>query len=83
LYIRLLAETGIVGFWLFVSFYLNLLGKLLSLLRSRRKELVFVGMASLLAWFSIVALGLSQDSLAMLNIWMPLGILIGIADSRA
>jgi hypothetical protein len=40
-------------------------------------------MASLLAWFSIVALGLSQDSLAMLNIWMPLGILIGIADSRA
>jgi hypothetical protein len=83
LYIRLLAETGIVGFWLFVSFYLHLLGKLLSLLQSRRKELVFVGMASLLAWFSIVALGLSQDSLAMFNIWMPLGILIGIADSRA
>ena len=81
LYIRLLAETGIVGFWLFISFYLLLLGKVLALLRSRHKELAFVGTASLLAWFAIVALGFTQDSLAMLNIWMPLGILIGMADS--
>jgi hypothetical protein len=54
-----------------------------TLLRSKRKELVFVGTASLLAWFAIVALGLSQDSLAMLNIWMPFGILVGMADVRA
>jgi len=81
LYIRLLAETGIVGFWLFISFYLLILGKGFTLLRSRRKELVFVGTASLLAWFGIVALGITQDSLAMLNIWMPLGILVGMADS--
>jgi O-antigen ligase len=83
LYIRLLAETGIVGLWLFISFYLLLLGKVFTLLRSKRKELVFVGTASLLAWFAIVALGLSQDSLAMLNIWMPFGILVGMADVRA
>lgn len=83
LYIRLLAETGIVGFWLFISFYLLLLGKILSLLRSRRKDLIFVGTASFLAWFAIVALGFTQDSFAMLNIWMPLGILIGVTDSRA
>ncbi len=83
LYIRLLAETGIAGFWLFISFYLLLFGKTLALLRSRRKELVFIGTASLLAWFAIVALGFTQDSLAMLNIWMPLGILIGMSNSRA
>ncbi len=81
LYIRLLAETGIVGFWLFISFYLLVLGKVFTLLKSRRKELVFAGTASLLAWFAIVALGFTQDSLAMLNIWMPLGILVGMADS--
>jgi len=81
LYVRLLAETGIGGFWLFISFYLLLLGKVLALLRELRKELVFVGTASLLAWFGIVALGFTQDSLAMLNIWMPLGILIGMTDS--
>jgi O-antigen ligase len=79
LFIRLLAETGIVGFWLFISFYLVTLGKTLALLRSRRKELVFVGTASLMAWLAIIALGFTQDSLAMLTIWMPLGILIGMA----
>lgn len=83
LYIRLLAETGIVGFWLFISFYLLILGKVFTLLKSCRKELVFVGTASLLAWFAIVALGFTQDSLAMLNIWMPLGILVGLADTQA
>jgi len=83
LYVRLLAETGIVGFWLFISFYLLLLGKVFALLRSRRKELVFLGTASLLAWFGIVVLGFTQDSFAMLNIWMPLGILIGMANLRA
>jgi O-antigen ligase len=82
LYIRLLAETGILGFWLFISFYLLNLGKVLSLLKSLRKELVFVGTASLLAWFGIVALGFTQDSFAMLNIWMPMGIMLGMAESR-
>ncbi len=79
LYIRLLAETGIVGFWLFISFYLLVLGKVLTLLRSQRKELVFLGAASLLAWFAIVALGFTQDSLAMPNMWISIGILLGMA----
>ncbi len=81
LYIRLLAETGIAGFWLFISFYLLVLGKVLTLMRSRRKELVFVGVASLLAWFAIVALGFTQDSLAMPNMWINIGILLGMAAS--
>jgi O-antigen ligase len=78
LYIRLLSETGILGFWSFISLYLLALGKILKLLRSNRKELAFLGTASLLAWLSIVVLGLTQDSLAMPIIWIPLGILIGM-----
>ena len=80
LYVRLLAETGILGFWLFVSFYLLMLGKALTLLRSSRKFLAFVGAAGLLAWFVIVALGFSQDSLAMPTIWFSFGLLVGIVD---
>jgi O-antigen ligase len=82
IYIRLLAETGIAGFWLFLAFYLLILGKVLTMLGSRRKELVFTGAAGLLAWFAIVIVGFTQDSLAMTNIWLPLGILVGLADSQ-
>ncbi len=79
LYIRLLSETGILGFWSFVSLYILALGKLLKHLRSKQKVLVFLGTASLMAWLSIVLLGFTQDSLAMPVIWIPLGILIGMA----
>ena len=82
IYVRLLAETGIVGFWLFIAFYLLMLGKVLTMLGSRRKELTLAGAAGLLAWFAIVVVGFTQDSLAMTNIWLPLGILVGLADSQ-
>ncbi len=78
LYTRLLSETGILGFWSFIAFYLLLLGKILYSLRSKQKELTFLGAASLLSWLAIIMLGVTQDSLAMPIIWIPLGILIGI-----
>ena len=81
LYIRLLSETGIFGFWSFISFYLLMLGSILSLLRSKRKEMNFLAVASLLAWFSILMLGFTQDSLAMSTIWLPFGIMIGMHSS--
>jgi O-antigen ligase len=82
LYIRLLSETGILGFWSFISLFTLTLGIILNLLRSRRKELAFLGTASLLAWISIVMLGITQDSLAMPIIWIPFGILIGMTAPR-
>ena len=78
LYIRLLSETGILGFCSFISLFTLTLGIILNLLRSRQKELAFLGTASLLAWISIVMLGITQDSLAMPIIWIPFGILIGM-----
>jgi O-antigen ligase len=80
IYVRLLSETGILGFWSFISLFLLMLGKILSLLRSKRKDMAFLGVAGLLAWFSIVMLGFTQDSFAMPTIWLPLGILMGISD---
>ena len=81
LYIRLLSETGIIGFWTFITFYLLSMGKILGLLRSKPKYLAFLGTASLIAWMGIVVFGISQDSLAMPIIWLPLGILIGMTDN--
>ena len=83
LYIRLLSETGILGFWSFISLFLLLLGKIMGLLRSKRRELAFLAAASLLAWLSIVMLGFTQDSLAMPTIWLPLGVLMGMTDSSS
>ncbi|HTX92057.1 MAG TPA: O-antigen ligase family protein [Anaerolineales bacterium] len=82
LYVRLLAETGIVGFWAFLAFYLLILGKILGLFRSQQKLWTFLGAASLLAWIGIVVLGITQDTLAMPNIWLPFGILIGMIDAQ-
>ena len=82
LYIRLLSETGIFGFWSFIAFYLLVLGKILFGLRSKRKELIFLGTASLMAWLSIVMLGITLASFAMPIIWVPLGILIGISTAE-
>jgi O-antigen ligase len=82
LYIRLLSETGILGFWAFIAFYLLMFGKTLDLLRSKQKHLLFLGAASLVALFTIVVLGITQDSLAMPTVWLPFGILIGMTDRK-
>jgi O-antigen ligase len=79
LYVRLLTDTGIFGFWAFLSFYLLILGKIITFLRSKKKEILFLGAAGLFAWFAIVMLGFTQDSLAMPVVWVPLGIIIGMA----
>jgi O-antigen ligase len=79
LYTRLLSETGIIGFWAFMAFYLLMLGILIGMLRSKQKVMTFLGTASLMAWLMIVMLGITQDSLAMPMVWLPFGILIGMA----
>jgi O-antigen ligase len=81
LYTRLLAETGILGFWAFLTFYLLMLGTLLRMIRSKKRTLTYLGTASLMGWLAIVLLGVTQDSLAMPLVWIPFGILIGMASS--
>jgi O-antigen ligase len=83
LYIRLLSETGILGFWSFIALFFLLLGKILGFLRSKRKSLVFLGTASLLAWFSMVFLGFTQDSFAMPAFWLPIGVVMGMTGPEA
>jgi O-antigen ligase len=82
LYLRILAEGGITGFWIWISFYLLILSRILSLFRSTRKFILFTGVAGVFIWFSILILNFSLDSLAMPLIWLPFGIVLGLQEGN-
>lgn len=79
LYARLLAETGLLGFALFIAFYLALLADALSLLRAKAPAARWLTAAALFAFAAIALQGFSQDSFAMPEIWINLGLLAGAA----
>lgn len=81
LYVRLLAETGLVAFALFVVFYLSLLADGLGLLRESAPAARWLAAAGLFAFAAIVLQGFSQDSFAMPEIWINLGLLAGAAGA--
>ena len=83
IYVRLLAETGLIGFVLFLVFQLSVLGDALNALRGAGL-LRMLGIAGLFAWLAISLYNFTQDSLATPNIWLIPGVLAGIArDSGA
>lgn len=79
MYVRLLAETGLVGFVLFLIFQFSALGDALSMLR-RNDILRFLGVAGLFACIAIALYNVTQDSLATPNIWLIPGILAGMGS---
>lgn len=94
IYVRLLAETGIIGFTLFTSIYLALLADILSLYHhpDAKKKITtnfsnpsatitrkWLASAGLFALTAIILQGISQDSFAMPEMWINLGILAGTA----
>jgi hypothetical protein len=78
LYVRLLAETGVVGFWLFVAFLLVVLGQVLGWLSAASRWKRFVGVAGLFIWIAVALNNLTQDSFAMPNMWVSFGLLLGL-----
>ncbi|MEW6093317.1 MAG: hypothetical protein AB1531_05045, partial [Chloroflexota bacterium] len=82
LFVRLLAETGIAGFWAFMTFYFLMLSKVLKALKSRHKGTLYVGVAGIFSFVAILASGFSLDSFAMPMIWIPFGILLGLEDKQ-
>jgi len=77
MYIRILAETGLFGFAFFLAFIFGLLGDALSFLR-KPGLLRFLGIAGLCSWLAISLYNLTQDSFATPNLWVNLGILVGM-----
>lgn len=83
LYIRLLAETGLPGFWLFVAFFISFLAMIRRMLVSNNTFLKFVAAAGLFAWLGIALRNLTQDSFTIPIMWVILGILVGLYPYRS
>lgn len=83
LYVRLLAETGLIGFVLFIAFQFNVLGEMLSLLRRDEPWARFAAVAGVFAWAAIALYNFTQDSLTTPNIWIVPGILVGLATHQS
>lgn len=77
LYVRILAESGLLGLSLFAAFWLGLLGDVLGFLR-KDGWLRFLGIAGLCSWLAVSFYNITQDSFATPNMWLNLGILVGM-----
>jgi O-antigen ligase len=78
MYLRLLAETGLIGFFVFVAFLFSVLGDSLQVLQSKTTIGRYVGIAGIFSWFAIVLYNITQDSFATPNIWINFGIVVGM-----
>ncbi len=78
LYVRLLAETGLTGFVLFMAFLMAALADSLDFLRGNSFRR-FLAAAGLFAWLAIALYNVTQDSFATPNIWFIPGLLAGLA----
>jgi O-antigen ligase len=78
MYARLLAETGLIGFFVFVAFLFSLLGDALIALKNGLSHMRFLGVAGLFSWFAVLIYNVTQDSFAIPNIWINFGILAGM-----
>lgn len=78
LYIRLLAETGLIGFFIFLAFLFSILGDALQVLQFKTTLARYLGIAGIFSWFAIVLYNITQDSFATPNIWINFGVLVGL-----
>ncbi len=78
MYLRLLAETGLLGFFVFIAFLFSVLGDALRLLQSRTIIARYLAIAGIFSWFAVALYNMTQDSFATPNIWINFGILIGM-----
>jgi len=79
LWIRLLAETGIVGTSAFVTWTVLMLGAAYALARTSAVETRLVGVAALLALPAWILEGFSLDTFALPQTWILLGLLTATA----
>jgi O-antigen ligase len=79
LYLRLLAETGLVGTASFLAFVMAIFGCALFLWFSPGQEARFWGAGSLLAMLAFILVAFSFDSFAVPNMWVVFGLITAAA----
>lgn len=78
LYVRLLAETGLIGFFLFIAFQFSILGEAFTALNQKSALWQYLGIASIFTWLALIFYNMTQDSFAIPNLWINLGFLVGM-----
>jgi hypothetical protein len=81
LWLRLLAETGMVGFSLFIGWLVSLLPTMITKIRSRCSSISVFGWMGSFVLVALVLEGFSIDSFAMPYWWISLG--LAVAQIRA
>jgi O-antigen ligase len=80
MYVRLLAETGLPGFTLYVSFLFTSFAYAWMNLRKKTQLHRFLGAAGLFSVIAVAMQGISQDSFAVPEIWINVGVLAGMTS---
>jgi O-antigen ligase len=78
MYARLLAETGLLGFFFFIAVMFSLLADSLRALQSKLPFTRFLGIAGFFSWIAVAMYNVTQDSFTTPNLWINLGILTGV-----
>jgi len=79
LYVRLLAETGLIGFFLFLAFQFSILGDAITVLKQKAAIWRYLGVASIFTWIALIFYNMTQDSFATPNLWINIGVLVGVS----
>ncbi|MEK6221317.1 MAG: O-antigen ligase family protein [Chloroflexota bacterium] len=82
LYIRLLAETGIIGFWFYSAFFLSILAEIRQLYKSNKDIARYVATAGLFIWIAIGLRNFTQDSFTFPIMWVSIGVVLGISSNH-
>ena len=83
MYARLLAETGLFGFVLYLSFLFSIIGDALIGIQSKNQFIRYLGIAGLFSLIAIALYNNTQDSFATPNIWLIPGVAAGIISNTA
>jgi O-antigen ligase len=79
LYVRLLAETGLIGFFLYLAFQFSLLADAIAALDRKSPLWRYLGTAVVFTWIALIFYNMTQDSFAIPNLWINFGILVGMS----
>jgi hypothetical protein len=80
MYARLLAETGLFGFILYLSFLFSVIGDSLIGMQSINPYMRYLGIAGLFSLIAIALYNNTQDSFTTPNIWLIPGVVAGIVS---
>jgi O-antigen ligase len=79
LFVRIIAETGIMGLGAFLGFLFYVLARILTFGKVPGREARFFWVAGIFTWIVLILFSFTQDSFAIPNTWINLGMLLAVS----